>query len=509
MHKLELCLKIYPPAQPTNPPFQSSKINMDFYAVLEILPADHQTALPETRYELSDLDQEITAVHNLLALTYKLPSDFDKPAFLKHVQAGLSHTLSQIPITAGALHRDTETNRFYIRRQNDSTVKLGIRYMEEDESFPSYQTMKDEKFPSGIVTGNRLKLFCEGSEPSKLPMGLRIENGCPLSYFQVNFIRGGLILATAMHHLCADGGSLDGFTVAWAASTKAAAQGSAMPTFNASIDRTYFNTTKPDAEELEAVKQRVKGHKLVEIQPPAASTQSMPPKQPPQIGDQIFHIRKSLLDKLKQECKPTESGAFVSTFDCITACIWQAVTRARIPFHNWDVATTNTSVLTALSVRGKFPAVGLDYFGNAITSALTDPMTVAQLIEPGSLSQAAQTIRQCITAVKEDTLPDILKLREGLKSTHKVRPNANFFFGTDIAVTSLTNIQTFKKYDYGFGLPQAFTTPSWPADGVVALYPTCPWRSVDEGVEVQITLEKSCLERMKKDEEFLKFFEVR
>jgi hypothetical protein len=153
--------------------------------------------------------------------------------------------------------------------------------------------------------------------------------------------------------------------------------------------------------------------------------------------------------------------------------------------------------------------VGLDYFGNAITSALTHSITVTQLIEPSSLPQAAQTIRQGITDVNEDTLPDILKLRAGVKGTHKVRPDANFFFGNDIAVTSLTNIQTFKKYDYGFGLPQAFTTPSWPADGVIALYPTCPWRSDDEGVEVQITLEKSCLERMKKDEEFLKFFELR
>lgn len=482
---------------------------MDFYAVQDILPADHETAPPETRYELSDLDQETTPVYNLLALTYKLSRDFDKPAFLKHLQTGLSHTLAQIPITAGTLHRDAG-NRFYIRRRNESTVKLGIRYMEEDESFPSYRTMKEKGFPSSIITSNRLKLFCAGSEPSILPMGIRIEDGCPISYFQVNFVRGGLLLTTAIHHLAADGGSVDAFTVAWAAATKASFEENDLPAFDLNIERTYFNATKPDAEELESLKQRVKGHKLIEVQPPPpASTQSTPPKQQPQIEDQIFHIRKSSLDNLKEECWPKEAGGYITPFDCITACVWKAVTRSRIPLHNWDAATTKTSVLSPLSVRGMFPSVGLNYFGNSIASALTGFITVAQLLEPDSLPKASQIIRQCVTDIKEETLPDVLKLRKGLEGTHKVKPNANFFFGTDIAITSLTNIRAFKQYDYGFGLPQAFMTPSWPADGVIALYPTCPWRSDDEGVEIQVTLEKSCLERMKQDKEFLKFCELR
>lgn len=487
---------------------------MDSYELLEVLPSDHQNAPSETRYELSDLDQTITGIHNPAAIIYEVPSSIDNATFSKGIESGLSHALSQIPVAAGTIHRDQKTNRYFVRRRNVSTVRLGIRHMERDESFPSFKTLKADNFPLRIITDSRPKLFTAGSEPSDLPLGVRIEDGCPVSYFQVNYIRGGIILTSAIHHLCADAMSIDAIFLTWAASTKAAIEGSAIPTYIPNFDRTYFNATaKPDADELEALKLRVKGLKLVDLKQQTSMEPTpplTPPKQQPQIADQMFHFPESSVKRLKKTCWPKEPGAYVSTYDCITALMWRAITRARIPYHKWDTATTKTMVLSAFNVRDKFgPVVTGAYFGNGITSALTDPLTVGQVIGAEGLPRAAYTIRQCILDVKETSVPDILKLRLGLEGTHKVKVGADFHFGTDIAATSLSSMKVFQKYDFGFGLPQALRAPSLPCDGIIAVFPMCPWRGNDEGAEVHVGLEQSCLERLRKDPELLTYCEPR
>lgn len=78
-----------------------------------------------------------------------------------------------------------------------------------------------------------------------------------------------------------------------------------------------------------------------------------------------FHFSKGSLQQLKEECKPSEHGAWVSTGDCVAAILWRALTRARSPKRQ-----ANRDIHFNMAVDGRSRCKHPDaenYFGNLLT----------------------------------------------------------------------------------------------------------------------------------------------
>lgn len=72
-------------------------------------------------------------------------------------------------------------------------------------------------------------------------------------------------------------------------------------------------------------------------------------------------------------------------------------------------------------------------------------------------------------------------------------------------------MRSYETHDFGFGTPAALRWPDPQFEGYVFVFPgrTGKKGSADEGLEVSLTLEESCYQRLEQDKELALFAEQR
>lgn len=78
---------------------------------------------------------------------------------------------------------------------------------------------------------------------------------------------------------------------------------------------------------------------------------SEPPAYPETII-QLYHFSAEACHRLKSMYAPNERGECVSTYDCIAAVTWRAMTRA-LPFLGMDATSARTYVSDSLPAASK------------------------------------------------------------------------------------------------------------------------------------------------------------
>lgn len=68
-----------------------------------------------------------------------------------------------------------------------------------------------KQFPASSLTGSQLLPDFVTAKQLHSPLGDNNEEGIAVAAFQLNFIRGGLIIGLAIHHSVSDGPGCDGF----------------------------------------------------------------------------------------------------------------------------------------------------------------------------------------------------------------------------------------------------------------------------------------------------------
>ncbi|KAL1626312.1 hypothetical protein SLS56_006980 [Neofusicoccum ribis] len=462
---------------------------------------------PETEaFELSEIDHALPKIYSLLTLTYELDAAADKQKIAQNLREGLEITLSQYRSLAGELETDPVNGKVWIKRKKDSTVEYIVNDISDNDTFPSFDALDKEDFPAGKMDGDLLLPIAVTQKQPLTPLGEDKDDETPILVAQINYIRGGIIVAAAVHHCCSDGPGTDGFFSQWAANTKAVATSSPLPSFDAScLDRTpLISSAKPTPEWMAATQRKIRS--LDHVKEPA-----LPPadfKMPP-LSQTMFHFSSSGLAALKDATKQPDSGSWVSTYDSIMAVLWRSMTRSRLAMFKPDPQSAS-HLLHAVGIRKAVsPPLPPHYLGNALL--LPKPgVAIATLTAPDTLAATAAVVRQSITDYTDPQMvKDTCDWIAGTENKAWIAIRVNGFLGMDVCGTSWGTMTAYATGDFGFGLPRALRRPKPTVDGYIFMYPKRPKEDPEEGIEVCVCLESSCMERLLRDEELARFAKPR
>ena len=426
-----------------------------------------------------------------------IEDQLDKEKFISHLRTGLQNVLTHIPIIGGQLRKIE--NEFSVLRHNYQPIQLYVHHLDISCDFPTYDQLAISGFNPNLFSDIDALLFPPDSDLHSF----RYDDGCPISVFQANFIRGGLVLTLALYHKCGDAKSIDHIFTLWASSTKAAKDGQPMPSWKPILDRSYFSASStPSIAETEELKKLIRGFNFYPASKGEAANHPLPPTPPP-MTLQMYHFSAESCAKLKNICKPTEPGRFVSSYDCITGLTWRCMTRARVPYLKLDVENTKSNCAHAVDTRGRFgDIVPKEYFGNGFCIGVTENLTIAKLIGDTGLPKAAQAIRQSILDVKESSIPAFVKVRKGIEGRERMRW---IWAPQNVMSTSWTGMQGFTNYDFGYGLPASIRRSAINYEGALGVLPANRMDGKSDGFDVYVALEKGSQERLQADVEYQEY----
>ncbi|KAB2580485.1 Trichothecene 3-o-acetyltransferase [Lasiodiplodia theobromae] len=474
--------------------------------VFNIYPRGWENDPEVENFELSDLDHALPKIYTLLTLTYELDPAADKNKMVQNLREGLEITLGQYRSLAGELDTDPNNGKVWIKRKKGKTVEYIVNDMSDTDEFPSFEALDREDFPAGKMDGDLLLPIAVTQKQPLTPLGEDKDDETPILVAQVNFIRGGIIVAAAIHHCCSDGPGTDGFLAQWAANSHAIATSSALPPFDSScMDRTpLISHAKPSDEWMAATQRKIRSldHQKTPPPPPPADF-----KMPP-LSQVMMHFSSSGLAKLKEATKqPGDGSEWVSTYDSIMAVLWRSFTRSRLEMFKPDLES-ESHLLHAVGIRKAVtPPLPPHFLGNALL--LPKPgVPISRLIADETLPQIAGTVRQSIKDYTDpQMIQDTLDWIAGTQDKTWITIRVNGFLGMDVCGTSWGTMTAYERADFGFGLPRALRRPRPTVDGYIFMYPRRPKKvnAEEEGIEVCVCLESSCMERLLKDEELLRF----
>lgn len=405
-----------------------------------------------------------------------------------------------------------------IAKRTDA-VSLFVEHLDGDfgeAQHPSFQELAARHFPASELLPEKLLPKVVTEKMIFSPVGQDAKDGLMVATFQITFIKGGFILGLAMHHSLTDAPGADGFLTTWAENSMAAKNGSPFkPIDDANRDRSRLSAPKPpSAERWKQLDGKFTTLKDVGgPTPPPPADFVIPP-----IVSRIWHLSSTSLEQLKADASPLRTGdrvskaqSWISTYDAVMALFWKTMTRAKIPLLNPSM-DDKSSIIHPANARSRLdPPLPPRYLGNGCALPRAGPLAVGELID-ADLRRLAPLVRQGIREITPQYTAEMPEWVAGLRDRRWITVNMNNFLGIDLAGTSWQGMEAYQKHDFGFGLPVALRWPNPMFEGYVFIFPQragVKGAVPDEGLEVCVCLEEGSADRLLKDEELLKYAQVR
>ncbi|CAG9945004.1 unnamed protein product [Clonostachys rosea f. rosea IK726] len=466
------------------------------------------------RYPLSLMGHVMPKIYVLVSEVFALPELVDtqaNEAITENLKAGLEFAISRFPILAGHLEMDAVSGRMWVSTTAETKVHLHVKHMLGEEDFPSYSELACKDFPAGLLKGHQLLPESVTAKQLHSPLGDNNEDGIAAAAFQLNFIRGGLIIAMAVHHSVSDGPGCDGFLSTWAENSVAALNGT--PFIPNEIPFSLHGT-KLDVEGTISPEQMKELQEALPVVRDAGGPMQLPPAdfKMPALVSHMWHFPKSKTELLKATASGSGDANWISTYDAIMAVLWSSITRAKIDLLQPNESAKATLVHAVDTRKVWSPPLSERFLGVGATAARCEPLSVQELIAAENLSKVAATVRSSIKAVTPDHLRRLLQWVEGHEDKRWLEISINSFLGLDLGASSWQGMKAYEKHDFGFGLPKALRWPSPPFEGFVFLYPSragVEGAEEDEGIEVCVCLEESCHNRLMEDQVLLEYAQLR
>lgn len=496
-------------------------------------------------FQLSNLDHMIPKIYVQMVEIFQVSSDIDKASIITILTNSLSRALADHPILTGTLHFDNDAKRAVVKKRQDSSVALFVRGevlhpRTEDKkniSLPSFSLMDRQDFPGHWLKADKV-LPAPFSDLVIIPADDLSTNGPAVCGIQVTSIEGGLVLGLAVSHQVCDADGCETFLDNWfhharteikGMTSSAAAVVSETPPKSTYADLgrkdllTRGNSiTEPKSQEA----WRALDHKF-----PMYKTRSRPPSPPPasvqvpKVKSGIWHFPKSKLSRLKAICTSSSKSTqncHISSYDAMIALLWRVCLRAKQPLVQADPATPSRAIY-AVNARGRCsPALPEGYIGNGvIMPQALQILTISDVLEgtledsgssaAATFSLLAQTVRGTTNSLTPEYISDLVFSAGNTPDLRWVELYVQWFLGIDCLSTSWHKMKSYKTHDFGFGTPAALRWPDPQFEGMIFVFPerTAKQGSVDEGLEVSLTLEESCYERLEQDKELALFAEKR
>lgn len=292
----------------------------------------------------------------------------------------------------------------------------------------------------------------------------------PLLVVQVTKLRDGVAIGFAINHAVVDGTSLWHFINSWADLCRGVATISHSPLHSRCFD--------------------IKGSRIALNLP---KTQTIDKFSPPALTEKIFHFSKETISRLKDRAnrKNSKDPIIISSFQALSAHIWQAITRAR----NLPPDETTTFKLAVNCRPRLIPPLPYSYFGNAIQIVSTK-VTAGELLAC-DICSAAWLLHRIISPHRDGNIRAELQRykqhRTVLKLDRTIRDNS----------VMMGSSPRFPMYDndFGWGRPVGVRS-GWANkfDGKMSAYPE---REGGGGVDVEICLPPYSMAALETDPQFI------
>lgn len=231
------------------------------------------------------------------------------------------------------------------------------------------------------------------------------------------------------------------------------------------------------------------------LTPPSPSTNDSPSSPPPICtwahllfpATSLSKLKKLAIAELRQE------GTYISTDDVITAFVYQAITRARLP----RLGTHTTSTLArAVDLRPRLPLP--DWYIGMAQSMVYSHFTIHEATD-WSLGKAAAHLRSALLP-KEKVAHSARILANRIARTQDrsdISFTADLDPGTDVMVSSWAKLGCY-EWEFGthLGKAEAVVRPMFdPVESLVYVLP----KNRDSDVSVMLCLREQDMERMRGD----------
>lgn len=296
-----------------------------------------------------------------------------------------------------------------------------------------------------------------------------------------------------------------GFIRQWFANTQAIKTGGPFPPFDAAVlDKspiTYDATPSP--ERMSELDHSVPFLEYLREAPTLESFQ-ITPKTPIQL-----HIPHASIARLKSDATtPNSPTAWISTYDALLALLWRALTRARLPLLTTPTDPKTTAILMG-PINGRRHIRPTPLPPQLLGNVLALPRTshpIAALTSPSTLSAVAAAIRASNRAhATPEMFADAVEWVAGAPHKGLIMPRLPPHQGPETMTYNTTwrEMSYYEAADFGFGLPAAVRRPPpviWPG-----IFMNPVRRGVDGFDEFCVIVETECAERLRGDEELLRY----
>ncbi|OJJ45939.1 hypothetical protein ASPZODRAFT_133806 [Penicilliopsis zonata CBS 506.65] len=448
--------------------------------------------MERTTYGLSDLDKGGLTKSVQFVLFYALPATTDLQKVISSLLAGVENATHHLPLMAGNL-QFVESGKLAILSPPGSSIDVKICRLEDSQSFSALA--KDLFSPNDLDLSPFLPSEASPGKPS------------PVCLIQLSLIEGGILMGLRVSHAAADWTSLDTFLTLICQGSQAFHHQKAMPPspldLARDLNRAPYNTPAPDPAFSQ--QDRLAHLPLFHIM----EKSQFQFKPPPVTRAGIYRISEPTIQQLKTQCSPhLDQVDYITSYDCIAALIWTALTRARLRVRPGQENAVSRFV-HPIDVRSRDPEhrTSPRYFGNAVIGSLAGPVPAHVLATPGvrGLAAAATQIRQSIHAVDVSTIGHFTALQASLSDTQMLLPNADFA-DMDLFMNTWATGNA-AKYELGsVGRPVAFRVK---VDMPAACAMILPDLSGDEARVFDILVQAPMPEYqvLTRDPQFLRYFE--
>ncbi|KAK2754029.1 hypothetical protein FQN54_007198 [Arachnomyces sp. PD_36] len=450
----------------------------------------------------SDLDvhidilgqQSLLKIYTQITLCYSVTDVALHPEIVKTLTNGLERLSASFPWVAGKVvnegSADGSTDTFKIKAL-DETPRLVVKDLRDDPSTPTMDSLRRAKFPFRMLDES---IVAPRNTLPGSPEESHLDTD-PVLLVQATFITGGILLTFAAHHSTMD----------------MIGQGQVISLFSKACWDEEFTPDELSVGNLD--RQTLiplldstyeAGPELAYqiIKPPPATAPDDAPSPPPSSSWRYFTFSLASLTALKSLATNTlpKNDTFISTDDALTAFIWQSITRARLPRLS---ASTSTTIARAVDVRN-FLNVPKTYPG--LMQNMTFHPSDFRKLTDAPLGVIASDLRSALTPETSTLAYNTRALATYIdRSPDKSMTSfvATLDLSTDLMLSSWAKLD-FYDLDFGLGLgkPESVRRPQFPpVESLLYLMP----KALDGEIAVAICLRNDDMERLKVDEEFMKY----
>jgi hypothetical protein len=457
---------------------------------------------PSSLRELNPFEQtpNLYKLYTQLVYVFSVEDETSYPRISETLSLGLQRLTDGFPWIAGQVvnegARNGSSGTYSVRALNERP-RLVIKDLRSKIGIPTLEELRAAGYPVAMFNEDPIA-------PRKtLEMALGSATD-PAEVFalQANYITGGLLLTIATQHNVMDMTGQAEFTRL----LSKACRGEAF------TSEELRNGNFSSAGVIKLLDDSVDVRKIVldaaakpnPVQLPTTTTTTITPSVPPECSWVYVNFTSSHLADLKAEAGKNMTAAFISTNDALTALIWQATTRARLPRLS---ASQSVSFARAIDPRRHLKELSPTYPG-LIQNMAFSTSTVSDLVHKplGSIASLLRTAIDPQTSDLERETRALATLLNKSEDKSSVNVTSSLDFSTDIMLSSWAAVKCYDD-DFGLGLgrPEMVRRPGFtPVESLMYLLPRTPGGDVT----AMMCLRSEDLERLKGDGEFARFGRV-